>query len=182
MAGNPHSGHSQSPIELMSLSELKLVPLNLIPKGNPCYVDTIDDIKRICRLSLLMEFFCQRENGIGLSAVQLGIPLNLFIVKFDPTYRFFINCSYEPISEEKEKSVEGCLSIKKPNGEFRYFEVDRFSQIKVKGKEFVELEMKLVDIEVEPTELPKIIFQHEIDHQNGILISDIGKEVYVWKK
>ncbi len=161
-------------------SELKIVSVPSIPRGISC---PTNQLPQLYKLGLLMQTICEREKGIGLSAVQVGVPLNFFIVKFDEQYRFFLNCEYEPIGNAKEKSIEGCLSIKQPSGEFRYFEVDRFVQIKVKGKELVfEPDLSIAEIELTPTDVARIVFQHEIDHQNAILISDIGKEVYVWKK
>ncbi len=75
--------------------------------------------------------------------------------------------------------VEGCLSLKRRN-KLRSFELRRHRQIKVNGYELLEngseLELKpLKDYIVK--EFEGTIFQHEIDHQRNVLISDIGEEI-----
>jgi len=142
-----------------------------------------------------MAELCIKEHGIGLAAVQVGIPWKLFVVRYinegtsatawiptNDQFRFFVNCRYVPLSEEKEKSLEGCLSIRRPNGDFRHFEVDRYKQVKVEGHELlVSPELKVEPVTVEPKGFHNFVFQHEIDHQDLVLISDIGVEYEVWK-
>ena len=129
-----------------------------------------------------MQVICEREKGIGLSAVQVGIPLNFFIIKFVNVYRYFVNCNYKPISEDKEQYIEACLSIKNADNKLRCFEVNRFKNVLVKGKELVsEPTLEIKDFEYNPTDYYKTVFQHEIDHRYGILISDIGKEIFLWR-
>ena len=45
---------------------------------------------------------------------------------------------------------------------------------------FLDLVVKAKDIDETWIELLATIFQHEIDHGKGILISDIGKEIHIW--
>lgn len=164
---------------MMKISkDLNLVPLELIPRGEEC---KFDKLAELYKLATYMQVICDREKGIGLSAVQVGVPLNFFVVNYNGNYRFFANCSYLPLSEEKEKFVEGCLSIKK-DGKLRHFEVDRFKNIVVKGKELVaDPDLKIKDIELIPTDFYKIVFQHEIDHEKLITIDQIGKELFLWR-
>lgn len=160
-------------------AKLKLVEPRLIPKGEDC---SGEDLVNLFKLGLLLQDFCEKQKGIGLSAVQVGLPFDFFAVKFTDQYRFFLNCTYEPLDELKEKSLEACLSLRTLAGELRFFEVDRHSKIKVKGKELkYDLELKIVDFEFIPDESSKIVFQHEIDHSQQILISQIGKEVFLWE-
>jgi peptide deformylase len=164
----------------MNVSDLKLVSVSSIPRGHDC---SLDDLSELYKLALSMQIICEKESGIGLSAVQLGLPFNFFIINFHNNYRFFVNCTYVPITEEKEKYVEGCLSLKTQDGKLRYYEVERFKAIVVKGKELIaEPILEIKDIEINLNDFYKIVFQHEIDHQLGILISEIGKEVYLWSK
>ena len=160
-------------------ANLKLIEPKLIPKGENC---SGEDLVNLLKLGLLMQAFCEKQKGVGLSAVQLGIPFDFFVVKFDDQYRFFLNCTYEPLDELKEKSLEGCLSLRTLIGGLRFFEVDRYSKIRVRGKELVhDVELKIVDFDFIPDESSKIVFQHEIDHSFGILISQIGREVFLWE-
>lgn len=163
----------------MKFSELHLVSSSSIPRGELC---DLNDLSFICKLSITMEQICEREKGIGLAAVQLGVPLNFFTIKFPDAYRHFTNCNYIPLGDSKEKSLEGCLSIKDKNGGLRHFEVDRFTSIRIEGKELLTFpELKIIEVNLEPTDFYRIVFQHEIDHARQILISDTGREVFLRK-
>lgn len=180
MARHEDAGGPQGSIELMNIpNDLKIVPIESIPKGEDCPLD----LPNLYKLGTAMQIVCEREKGIGLSAVQLGIPLNFFVVNFNNNYRFFVNCTYAPVSEEKSKSVEGCLSIKTPAGKLRYFEVERYEDVVIKGKELLsDPTLQIVDFEHNPKDYYRIVFQHEIDHAFEILISQKGKEVFLWSK
>lgn len=163
----------------MNYKDLNIVSVESIPKAEDCP----DDLSELFKLGSYMQKVCETNQGIGLSAVQVGVALNFFIIKFDDNYRFFVNCHYEPLSQEKIKGVEGCLSIKGSKGELRLFEVERFKEVRVVGKELLaETGLSMVDIDLSPEGFFQIVFQHEIDHQKGILISDIGKELHIWNK
>jgi peptide deformylase len=158
--------------------DLKIVPLESIPRGEKCSFDNLADLYK---LGLHMQTLCEKEQGIGLSAVQVGIPLDFFIINYNQNYRFFANCIYSPLSEEKEKFVEGCLSIK-TDGKIRHFEVDRYKSIVIKGKELVSNpELQIKDFEFTPIDYYKIVFQHEIDHSSQRTIDQFGKEVFLWR-
>lgn len=165
---------------------MNLVKVEDIPIGQD--VD-ITDVNHIVQLYGDMVNFA-RENGypLGVSAVQLGISEKFFIARcsmypygvsdIDYGYIGYINCEYLPPKVLSEIiSVEGCLSL--PD---RIFAVKRFPSINLKGY------MMSVDIDTFAVETLKIdqlvtnsqlavILQHEIDHGNNILISDLGEEV-----
>lgn len=167
--------------------------LNFYKKEGPKAEDVkpvpTDNLIEIYNLCVQMEKVCTENNGIGLSAVQVGIPWNLFIVRadgyslFDPVdkYSYFLNCNYLGIGE-KTMSVEGCLSLKDDNGDIARFQVDRYTDILLKGTRLVvKKDISLIEIEKEISIVNQgLVFQHEIDHGNGILISDIGKEIFLW--
>lgn len=181
MARHEDAGRPQGSIELMNIpNDLKIVPIESIPKGEECPLDSLPDLYK---LGTAMQIVCEQEKGIGLSAVQVGVPLNFFVVNYNNNYRFFINCTYTPDSEDKRKYVEGCLSIRNAAGKLRYFEVERHESVVVKGKELVaDPTLQIVDFEYKPMDFYKIVFQHEIDHAHEILISQKGKEVFLWSK
>lgn len=96
------------------------------------------------------------KNGCGLAASQVGLNKRLFIVRHD----LYINPEILFYDNEIE-STEGCLSI--PGLSYK---VKRFNDIEIKAyNEFNQL------IEKKLTGLEAIIFQHEFDHINGILIN-----------
>lgn len=106
--------------------------------------------------------------GVGLAAVQVGIPIRLFVFdaglgmeKSQKSYSVLINP--EIVSQDGEiKEEEGCLSIP----DYRETVV-RAAVVKVKG---FDREGKSVEITGEG--LLARLFQHEIDHLNGVLFID----------
>lgn len=161
------------------MKNLTLVPPTDIPLGKN--VPT-EDLLAIFRLCTQMEQLCCQQQGAGLAAVQLGIPWKLFIVlSEDLRFRYFLNCRYEG-SGSKIWSLEGCLSLRTPEGKLRKFDVPRWSKIRAIGQELIVSEkgLELKDIDIELKDTMGIIFQHESDHGDQILISDIGTELEVW--
>jgi len=116
-----------------------------------------------------MIFDVKRFCGIGLAAPQIGKNLNLAIINLEaynlPAFPI-INPKIVSHSFKKTEMEEGCLSIP---GKFGV--VKRPEKITVK---FYTPEGKKVKLEVDG--LAAKVFQHEIDHLNGVLILD------KWKK
>lgn len=157
---------------------LNLVALHEIPKAQDVPLENLMDIFRLCTK---MEVICDNNDGIGLSAVQIGIPWKLFVIKRNRNYEYYVNCDYEGIGE-KQKSLEGCLSIKNDKNEIRRFEVDRFANAKITGKQLIISGMPsliLQDVDRVEKDLYAVVFQHEIDHSKDILISSIGREIEI---
>jgi peptide deformylase len=105
--------------------------------------------------------------GIGLAAIQIGIPTRLVVMdlsKKDEAQapQVFINPEVTWRSEETATREEGCLSI--PD---YYEEVERPQRIKVK---YLDLDGKPHEIEADG--LFATCLQHEIDHINGVLFID----------
>ena len=136
----------------------------VVPKGDPAAVF------KFCKQ---MEQICDKHDGIGLSAVQVGVPWKLFIVCWRKKYRYFADCEYKPLVETKTTSIEGCLSLPR-----RHYVVPRWDKVLVEGLELVVKNGKLEFVELS-FETSEIVFQHEIDHHRGILIRDAGKEVHL---
>jgi peptide deformylase len=105
--------------------------------------------------------------GVGLAAIQLGIPRRIVTVdtsrKDDEKQpQAYLNPEVVWSSEEKGTYEEGCLSIPE-----YYEEVERPAQVKVR---FTDLDGKIQ--EVEANGLLATVLQHEIDHTNGVLFID----------
>jgi peptide deformylase len=161
--------------------DIQLISPSQIPEA----IDTpLEHLMRIYQLFLQMDQICDAEQGIGISAVQVGVPWRMFSVKWEDRFRHFVNCSYDPLVDPQARSlqtIEGCLSLKNLDGEFRQFMVDRYPKIRMVGFELISepnLELQKIDFEVLHNTY-RIVIQHEIDHGKGILISDIGREVEV---
>jgi peptide deformylase len=117
------------------------------------------------------------EPGVGLAAPQVGISSKVVVVEFgdeeDPEkpQRLYTVVNPEIVnkSEEQEMGIEGCLSIPGLVGE-----VERHSSIVVKG-----LNRHGRPIKVKANGWLARIFQHEIDHLNGVLFTDHA--VRIWQ-
>jgi peptide deformylase len=113
--------------------------------------------------------------GIGLAAPQINVSKRMIAVHVNDEKENLLSYAlFNPkiISHSVERSYlaagEGCLSVDESIPGF----VPRYARITVKG---VDLEGKEVKLRLKG--LPAIVFQHEIDHLNGIMFYDhINKE------
>lgn len=160
---------------------LALVRVSEMPKGGPC---PTEDPMSLYRLGLEMESVCKGKGGVGLSAVQVGVPYNFFVTVLDGKTEFWVDCSYEG-SGGWIGTVEGCLSLLGKDGKPEHYSVKRHKSIKVSGKRLAADEPRPAPELVEFSETIEgglsIIFQHEIDHAHGTLISHIGEQVYIFR-
>jgi peptide deformylase len=105
--------------------------------------------------------------GIGLAAIQIGVPRRVVTMdlakKDEPKApQVFINPEVTWKSDEKVIYEEGCLSIPE-----YYEEVERPHAVRVK---FLDREGKLQELDA--SGLLATCLQHEIDHINGVLFID----------
>lgn len=135
-----------------------------------------DDIKQLVAdmrdTTISWEQSRDHEVGVALAAVQVDrlyrvvVVRNNFDDKKDHTFTTFINPEITKYDGEVVEDFEGCLSVKNIYGK-----VPRHNRVKVKalnedGKEFrVTAEGFLARV-----------FQHEIDHTNGVVFVDHIKE------
>lgn len=162
----------------------KVAPLAIVPpEVIPVAGDTpTDNLLEVFRVITQMEKICSENKGIGLSAVQVGVPWKLFIVLRGDGYEYYLNCEYTGVGEAKGKSIEGCLSLRNQDGSLRRFEVERYPVVTVKGQRLKISDspaLILEDVDQVERGLYAVVFQHEIDHHRGVLISDIGKEIEI---
>jgi peptide deformylase len=156
---------------------LSIVPVSQIPIANDCPIAEPMLLYKTC---LELVEVCTKENGVGLSAVQVGVPWHLYVVKYEKGYRFFVNCRYNGTSESKIlMSVEGCLSLKDQRGRLKFYRLLRHTEVRISGFELIEGEDKanLVPLDEVESGFIGIVHQHEIDHGYGVLISDFGTEI-----
>jgi peptide deformylase len=105
--------------------------------------------------------------GIGLAAIQIGVPKRLIVIDLGKTEEerapvVLIDPEIVAVSEEKRIHEEGCLSI--PD---YYEEVERPDRITVRYR---NLDDEVVEAQAEG--LFATCVQHEIDHLNGVLFID----------
>jgi len=122
--------------------------------------------------------------GVGLAAPQVGISERLIVVEYadepeeaegeepkqvKPKLYVMINPEIIKASEEKVMGIEGCLSIPGLVGE-----VERLEEIQIKG-----LNRRGQPMKVKAKGWLARIFQHEIDHINGVVFTQ--RATKVWK-
>ncbi len=158
----------------MALLEIKFVPDEVLRRKahkitafDTSFQTLVDDMIETLR----------EAPGVGLAAPQIGESIRLIVVEYgddeDPEVpkRLFtvVNPEIVQHSEETETGIEACLSIPGLAGD-----VERFKRITVKGfnRRGVPVKYKLSDWLAR-------IFQHEIDHLDGVLFTD--RATRIWK-
>ncbi|XEC96978.1 peptide deformylase [Paenibacillus tarimensis] len=107
--------------------------------------------------------------GVGLAAPQIGILKRVIVVDVGDDNGLIEMVNPEIIEHSGEQlGPEGCLSIPGINGDVR-----RAQHIKVKGQDRNGNEFT-----VEASDFLARAFQHEVDHLNGVLFTDIAENVY----
>ena len=108
--------------------------------------------------------------GMGMSAIQLGIPKRYFVVVHEVDegeFDTYILINPRIISNSMEKIYveegEGCLSVNRPVEGI----VPRYARVTMEA-----YDMEGRKINVRAREDLAICFQHELDHLNGILFID----------
>ena len=121
-------------------------------------------------LAIKMLEFMKQSNGIGLAAPQLGIGCRLFVMqtKFGvgDVAMFCFNPEIVNSGVTTATIEEGCLSFP---GEQVKVTRPAFIEVKYHNHRGERLEAKLWG-------LPSIVYQHELDHLNGIVMHDRYKE------
>jgi len=126
-------------------------------------------------LERMQEALHAEEDGVALAAPQIGESLRIFIVNGEmlvskqakKTDLVFINPELIKTSKKKKQVEEGCLSLR-----YLYGQIKRSEKVTIKaydetGKTVVRGASGLL----------AQIFQHEIDHLNGILFIDTAENV-----
>jgi peptide deformylase len=113
--------------------------------------------------------------GVGLAAPQVNVPLRVIVVEFgdeddeEAPLKLYtlVNPEIARASIEMVMGTEGCLSIPGFVGE-----VERMETITIKAQN-----RKGQPVRVKAEGWLARIFQHEIDHLDGILFTDRAKQV-----
>jgi peptide deformylase len=123
--------------------------------------------KEIQNLIKKMREVMKTAGGIGLSANQIGLDLNFFIAQ--PEKKFYAIFNPELTKESKEKILmeEGCLSVPQSYGA-----VMRPKKITLIGQDSSGKKIK-----IKAWGILARVFQHEIDHLNGVLFIDKAESV-----
>lgn len=159
---------------------------NLIQKGNKILRQKAQKVKREEVLSVhiknllkdMKDVLDQEKDGFAIAAPQIGESVRVFLVSgllsqhlkktSEPQpYGVYINPVIIKKSKETELMEEGCLSVR-----WWYGKVERNKKVKIeatneKGERFQE----------GASGLKAQVFQHEIDHLDGVLFTDKAVEL-----
>jgi len=148
----------------MAIREILTVPDPVLKqKSEP--VAQVDDALRALMDDMLETMYA--APGIGLAAVQIGVPKQVIVMDLaregeEPQPRYFVNPEIVWASEETAPYEEGCLSV--PD---IYDEVERPERVKLR---YLDYHGKPVEEDAEG--LFSVCIQHEMDHLNGVLFID----------
>lgn len=158
----------------MALREIKFVPEEVLRRKahkvtsfDSSFQKLVDDMVETMR----------EAPGVGLAAPQVGESLRLIVVEYgneeddDAPKRLYVLANPEIVqhSEEMDLGIEACLSVPNLAGE-----VDRFRRITVKG-----FNRKGQPVKYKLSDWLARIFQHEMDHLDGVLYTD--RATRIWK-
>lgn len=150
----------------------KVAPLKIVIAPDPVLkavaapVDKVDDELRRFLDDMLETMYIAR--GVGLAAPQVGISRRILVIDpvkeegVPPQPMAMINPEIIWKSEEPNTFEEGCLSLP----DF-YVEVERPASVRVKYLDHDGKEQELLAENFTAT-----VFQHELDHLNGVLLLD----------
>lgn len=144
------------PLVILPDSQLRLV-------SDPI-VTVTDEVRRLADDMLETMY---EAPGIGLAAIQIGVPKRLVTIDLsregeEKAPQVFLNPEVVWSSDERSTYEEGCLSI--PD---YYEEVERPTRVKVR---YLTLAGEAAEVEADG--LLATCLQHEIDHLNGVLFID----------
>jgi len=143
----------------------------ILKDSDPILRETSKPVKEITpRIHKLLDDMAEtmyEAEGVGLAAPQIAILKRVIVIDIGEGLIELINP--EIIEKDGEQiGPEGCLSIPGVLGRVRRAEQVKVRALDRHGKEYV----------IEGTGLLARAFQHEIDHLNGVLFTDLAEEYY----
>jgi peptide deformylase len=147
-------------MDMIIPTKLKLTNKVLYREAKPI---VFDNPGQLARLSTMMHNLMDRENGIGLAAPQVGIAYRMFVMHVNGRRITCFNPEAHWATEDQPfEYEEGCLSFP---GEF--YKITRPRKILARFQN-----IDAVWCEEELSELESTVYQHELDHLNGITMHD----------
>ena len=148
----------------MAIREILTVPHPVLKQVSQT-VAAVDDDLRALMDDMLETMYA--APGIGLAAVQIGVPKRVIVMDLaregeEAQPRYFVNPEILWASEETAPYEEGCLSVPEI-----YDEVERPAQVKLRY-----LNYQGEQIEEDAEGLFAVCIQHEMDHLEGVLFID----------
>ena len=141
-------------------------------KAEPLTASMVDEPEFQVLKERMLATVCDPTNeGVGIAAPQVGISRRLVAVqRFDKEgepFEFYINPEIVARSEERELGSEGCLSVPEMSG-------DVWRSTAIRLRYHSESDFSVVEEDIE--DFTAVIFQHELDHLDGVLYIDYLEE------
>ena len=148
----------------MAIRDILVVPDPTLKKVS-ARVDVVDDALRALMDDMIETMYA--APGIGLAAVQIGVPKRVIVMDLaregeEPAPRYYVNPEIVWASQETLPYEEGCLSVPEI-----YDEVERPARVRVS---YLDYQGKAVEEDAEG--LFAVCIQHEMDHLDGVLFID----------
>ena len=148
----------------MALREILVVPHPVLKQVSQP-VETVDDELRALMDDMLETMY--DAPGIGLAAVQIGVPKRVIVMDISgpeeaKAPQFFVNPEILSASEDRLPYEEGCLSVPEI-----YDEIERPARIRLR---YFNYQGETVEEDAEG--LYAVCIQHEMDHLEGVLFID----------
>lgn len=112
--------------------------------------------------------FMIKEDGVGLAATQIGLNKRIIAVQEGNSVVVYANPEIIKSSASIYESEEGCLSVPGIFGLVERAKKIRFRGINRHGRR----------VELDASGFQATIYQHEIDHLNGVLFIDKAKKTW----
>jgi len=153
-----------------NLVEAKRPDFDITIKGNPVLRKRTRPVPVEVNLDEVfkrMETAMDKAGGVGIAGPQVGLSISIVVVKLDyktPTPRTVDARNPRIIarSDETEEGYEGCLSIPGVGGMVRRNRWIKVEYVNTKGETVIE----------EAEGYNAVLWQHELDHLDGILYTD----------
>ena len=143
----------------MATLEIKKYPDPILRKKSQAVEKITDEIEK---LKKDMVETMIKNNGVGLSAPQVGQLKRIITVQTDKEPLELVNPKIIKKSKETEVVEEGCLSF--PGF---WLKIKRAKKVEVRAKDKAGRE-----VQISAQGLQARVLQHEIDHLDGILFID----------
>ena len=124
-------------------------------------------IEEVSSLVNKLETVMEEYKGVGISAIQIGLPYRVFLAGY-PEPEVFINPKVLERSSYMKSDFEGCLSCPGVMVRIKRSSYIVLEYTSIREEKFVKIKRKFKDFEAR-------VVQHELDHLNGFLIEDRGK-------
>ena len=148
----------------MAIREILTVPDPVLKQKSSPVAQVDDDLRAL--MDDMLETMYDAP-GIGLAAVQIGVPKQVIVMDLhregeERQPRYCVNPEITWSSEETLPYEEGCLSV--PD---IYDEVERPARVKLRY-----LNYQGEQVEEDAEGMFAVCIQHEMDHLNGVLFID----------